>query len=106
MSNALPASGSADVHRMMLYDAQKKSTGMAYALWFFFGMVGAHRFYAGKTGSGVAMAVTFGVSCLLLIIAIGLLGFIVLGIWALVDAFLIPGWISGHNARLIGSLNH
>ena len=30
-----------------------KSTGVAYALWFFFGGIGAHKFYLGRPGVGV-----------------------------------------------------
>ena len=37
---------------MMRYDANKKSIGVSYLLWFFLGGLGAHRFYNGRTGSG------------------------------------------------------
>ena len=45
----------------------------AFLLCFLFGVFGAHRFYVGKIGSGVAQLLTFGG----------------LGIWALVDLILI-----------------
>lgn len=37
---------------LALYEAGRKSTGIAYLMWFFLGLFGAHRFYtrAGKTG--------------------------------------------------------
>jgi TM2 domain-containing membrane protein YozV len=34
--------------RAMLYDAKKKSVGVAYALWIVGGWCGAHRFYLGR----------------------------------------------------------
>ena len=45
----------------------------AFLLWFFFGIFGAHRFYAGKIVTGILQLVTFGG----------------LGIWWLVDLILI-----------------
>src|SRR5690625_7848802 len=55
------------------YDNQKKSPGVAYALWFFLGVVGCHRFYAGDTGYALGLLFTLG-------------GF---GVWALIDVFFI-----------------
>ena len=55
------------------YDNQKKSPGVAYALWFFLGVVGGHRFYAGDTGYALGLLFTLG-------------GF---GMWALIDVAFI-----------------
>lgn len=55
------------------YDNQKKTPGIAYALWFFLGVVGAHRFYAGDTGYALGLLFTLG-------------GF---GVWALIDVAFI-----------------
>ena len=49
--------------------ASKKSATVAFLLCLFLGMVGAHRFYVGKIGTGVLMLITAGG----------------LGIWALID---------------------
>lgn len=38
-----------------------KSVTTAYLLWFFLGLFGGHRFYLGKTGSGVLFLLTGGV---------------------------------------------
>ena len=101
-----PAGGvSGDAQAMMMFEANKKSTAVAYLLWFFLGGLGGHRFYLGKTGSAVAqlLLLIFG---LLLIVAAGI-GFLLLlplWIWVLVDAFLIPGWIRTQNSLLAAQL--
>jgi TM2 domain-containing membrane protein YozV len=37
-----------------------KSKGVAYLLWFFFGLLGVHKFYLGKVGIGILYFFTFG----------------------------------------------
>ncbi|MGP3698678.1 TM2 domain-containing protein [Rhodobacter sp. NSM] len=71
----------------------KKSTLVAYVLWFFTAGLGGHRFYMGKTGSAVAMLILTILGFLTLIIYIGGILLLIVAVWALVDAFLIPGWI-------------
>jgi hypothetical protein len=51
----------------------------AALLCFLLGPFGAHRFYAGKTGSGVAM----------LVLTLSIIGVVVTGIWALVDLIVL-----------------
>jgi TM2 domain-containing membrane protein YozV len=103
-SSGIPATASAphisDAARLMQYDATKKSVGVAYLLWFFLGWFGAHRFYLGETGTGVAMAIITVISFFLSFVGIGLLGLAVIGIWVLVDAFLIPGIAMRKNQAL------
>jgi TM2 domain-containing membrane protein YozV len=91
---------SGDARAMMLFEANKKSVVVAYLLWFFFGVLGGHRFYAGKTGSAVAQLLLFIFGIILSIVVVGFLLLIPLGIWVLVDAFLIPGWIRNQNSLL------
>ena len=43
-----------DMRMQMTFQAQKKSTGAAYLLWFFLGGFGAHRFYLGQNGTAIA----------------------------------------------------
>jgi TM2 domain-containing membrane protein YozV len=52
----------------------RKSVALAYVLWLPFGLVGAHRYYLGKTGTAIAQTLTLGG----------------LGVWWLLDFFLIP----------------
>jgi TM2 domain-containing membrane protein YozV len=59
----------------------KKSRMVAFILSTFFGIIGAHRFYVGRTGSGVAM----------LLISLTVLGMIVTSVWNLIDWFKILG---------------
>ena len=72
---------------------------------FFLGYLGAHRFYLKRIGSGVAMLVISIISFLLTFVLIGWLGFVVIGIWWVVDAFLIPGMTSSYNNQLINTLS-
>jgi len=96
-----PRGLSSDTKAVLAYEASKKSTGLAYVLWFFFGGLGVHRFYLGRTGSGIAMLIIFLLSLILTIVYVGLLGFIVLGVWVIVDAFLIPGIARQYNQALL-----
>lgn len=89
---------SSDAHRMMLFDANKKSVGVAYLLWIFAGMFGGHRFYTGRIGSAVIILV------LTLISFAALPVLIIPAVWVLVDAFLIPDWIRSYNTALVSRL--
>jgi TM2 domain-containing membrane protein YozV len=88
----------------MRYDANKKSALIAYVLWFFLGYLGAHRFYLGHTGTGVAILLLTIASAVLAFVVIGLFLIIIPAIWVLVDAFLIPGMVTRANNELITRL--
>lgn len=79
----------------MMYDANKKSQGVAYLLCIFFGGLGAHRFYLGRTGTGAAQLVLWLLGWITLFVA-----WIPLGIWVIVDLFLIPGIARQKNMEL------
>lgn len=69
-------------------EKNSKSTLVAYLLWWFTGFMGGHRYYFGKTGSAVAMTLIFWLT----VWFFGL-GFIITGIWMLVDVFQISSWL-------------
>lgn len=93
---------SSSAHSLMMFEANKKSVGLAFGLWLFLAFVGAHRFYAGRPGSGIAMIILtiFALATLqgpfLLCAAI---------IWVVVDGFLIPGWIRKYNMDLVSKIS-
>ncbi len=94
----------ADARAMLRYQSQAKSVLVAYILWWLFGLFGGQRFYTGRTGSAIAMLVITLVSFPLCFFLIGFLGLAVTGIWAIIDAFMIPGWIRSYNASLVDTL--
>ena len=65
-------------------DTRKKSVAATWLLWLFLGELGAHRFYLGRIGTAIAMLLTLG----------GLF------IWALVDAFLVPGMLRANKRQV------
>ena len=73
---------------------EASSPFVAYLLWFFLGMFGAHRFYLGRWGSALTMLVLFGIGSALSVILIGYLPLAFVGLWWLIDALLIPGMIA------------
>jgi len=96
--------GNNPARQQMIYDAHRKSVGVAYLLWFFLGSLGIHRFYLKQTGTAVVQLLLAVAGWLTIWIAIGLLPFGILGIWLLVDLFLIPGMAREHNLRLADHL--
>ena len=95
---------SSDAHAQMMFEANRKSILIAYALWFFFGWVCAHLFYAGMHMQAFIRIGLAVVSFLLMVSLIapllGWLGFAVLGTWWFVDAFLIPNYVVKANTNL------
>ena len=85
---------SKDTRTLLLYDANRKSAVIAYILWFFLGWFGAHNFYLGRKGVGVAQV----------LLTISVIGWFVTVVWVLVDAFLIPGWVRRENNLLLMQL--
>jgi TM2 domain-containing membrane protein YozV len=93
-----------DFHNLMVYEANRKSVGLAFLLWFFLGVFGGHRFYLERAASAVVMLIITIVSWLLVFVGVGVIGILVIAIWALVDAFRIPGWVRAINTNALDSL--
>jgi TM2 domain-containing membrane protein YozV len=70
-----------------------KSPVVAYLLLIFLGMFGAHRFYLGKTGTAVTMLILTILGIASLVVVVGVFLLAAVGIWTLVDIFLVPGLI-------------
>ena len=79
----------------MIFEANRKSTGASYLLWFFLGFLGAHRFYLGRTKSGIAQ----------FLLCLTIVGIIPLAFWWLIDAFLIPDIVRSENMKVIEGLD-
>ncbi|MBM7097167.1 MULTISPECIES: TM2 domain-containing protein [Alteribacter] len=74
------------------FDKKKKSKGVLYVLWLFFGSIGVHRFYLGDIGYGIGMIAVWIVSWFL--------AFVPILIWVLVDVFLIGKRLEKINDQL------
>ena len=85
---------SPDTRAMMLFEANKKTALIAYLLWFFVGLFGAHNFYLQRTVVAIVQ----------LILSLTIVGMLITVFWVLVDAFLIPGWIRNQNNLLAKQL--
>lgn len=86
--------------KTVVVQVKAKDKLIAYLLWFFLGGLGFHRFYAGNIKSGVAMVALFLLGAMTSVLGIGLILYIVLGIWWLIDAFLTSGMIDEANEEL------
>jgi TM2 domain-containing membrane protein YozV len=95
-----------DTRLLLEYDANKKSAGLAYALWLLLGWLGAHRFYAGKPLSALLLMAGMLGSWLLTFVFLGYLTMQPFLLWWLIDVFLVGGWIRDHNTRLIQRLSN
>lgn len=95
---------SGDTKALMMYEANKKSLGVGYLLWIFLGVFGGHRFYLRRTGSAVAILILWILGWVLIAAVVGAFLLIIVGMWVLVDAFLIPGWVRAHNNALASQL--
>ena len=93
-----------DLQTAMRYDANKKSAGVAYVLWFVFGALGVHRFYLHRIASGIIQLLLLVFGIILLFAGIGLFLLIAVSIWWFVDAALIPGLVREYNREVADNL--
>jgi|SRR5699024_9483025 len=80
--------------------AKGKNTLVAYVLWFFLGSLGIHRFYLGEKNTAIAILAMSILGWLTVIFIIGFFFLAAVGIWLVVDLFLIPGMIQKDNERI------
>lgn len=77
-----------------------KSPLVAYLLLVFVGGFGAHRFYLGQTGTAAVMLALWVLGWITLPFGIGIVPLAIVGVWVMVDLFLIPGMIAQGKDRL------
>ena len=97
-SATAPAGGDSEVSKLALIEArlanEKKSTVVAYLLWFFFGGFGFHDFYLRKSMAGIGhLVLALFVFLGMFIPIIAMIAGGALFVWQVVDLFLIPSYI-------------
>lgn len=76
-----------------------KDLAIAYLLLVFLGVFGAHRFYLGHNGTAIALLCGTLLAAPLMLVGGGIMLAIGVGIWWVVDLFLLPGMTRCANAR-------
>lgn len=79
---------------------RRKSPIAVWLLWLFLGGLGAHNFYLGRTGRGIAQVVLFVLGWATAAIVIGLVLLAVLYGWVIVEAFGLRNAIQAADARV------
>lgn len=67
-----------------------KSKFLAYVLWFFLGLLGIHKFYLGKVGTGIIYLFTGGI----------------FGIGWFIDLFTLGTQVDTYNALMLHKINN
>jgi len=86
----------------------RKSLALAYILLLLFGSLGFHRFYFGYDAFGViqlTLAITGALVFWYIGILYGIIILVVLGLWLLLDIFLLPRMIRKANSRITQQSN-
>jgi TM2 domain-containing membrane protein YozV len=86
-----------EMRRLLALNIGRKSVIIAFILWFFFGLLGVHRFYLDKIGTGIMMALLSIIGGMTAPILIGIPLLVIVGIWWLIDFFTIFFAARRHN---------
>lgn len=106
--NNLSLKSQLDARQLAIVESElenrKKSMVVGYLLWLFLGEFGAHRFFTGRVVSGVIMLVVgliswFFALIFLVFLGLGILFLIPIGLWWIIDAFLLHGYIQEENSK-------
>lgn len=81
-------------------NVEGKNTIIAYLLWWFLGWAGVHRFYLGRTKSGIAQLLLFVLGWATAVIFIGYLMLLIWCIWWMLDAFFTYKMVEEENSKL------
>lgn len=94
LPNPVPQGGTPQQTRPSLF--------FAYVLWWFLGTAGAHRFYLQRPRSGLAMLALLVLTIVAKIYRLPFadISLLVLGIWWIVDAFLVYRWSTSERRSL------
>ncbi|KLD96416.1 NINE protein [Aliarcobacter butzleri] len=82
--------------------AQQQNVILAYILWWFLGIFGAHRFYTGQSKGWLYIVLTI-IAFLTIYIFIGIFIFIGLAIWWIFDGFKLHKIVKENNLEMLNN---
>ena len=88
-----------DSNKMMRFETDKKSEGVALVLCWMLGVWGAHRFYLNKPHAVTMLAITLN-SVPLCLVGIGFVSLAAMIVRSLIDVFSVTKWVKEHNTAL------
>ena len=89
-----------DANKMMRFETEKKSEGVALFLCWILGVWGAHRFYLNRPHAVTMLVITL-VSVPLCFVVIGFFSLFAVWVWVIIDLFSVTKWAKEHNAALL-----
>ena len=95
-----------DITVKQRYNAQKKSVVIGCILLALCGYLGMHRFYGGQIASGGVMLFITALCAITLGSSASVVGLMIVGLWCLIDIYLMPRAIAAYNRRLMISLGY
>lgn len=78
-----------EIRRLLALQLGRKSVLIALILWFFLGLLGVHRLYLDKIGTGILMALLSIIGGFTAPMLIGIPLLVIVGIWWLLDFLMI-----------------